>query len=127
MHHTTAAKRELFLDAFTRHPTISAAAAEACVHPSTVYRWIKANERFAEAVDIIRRGHDDEALSQIMDAMRAGDLETAKWLLTRPGRMFGPAPSGAAAPKGKDKAGKLKPPKVVLLPAEVAEDLPDGQ
>ena len=84
----TAQKREDFLAALRELGTVLRAAAAAGVDRSTVYRWKAKNKKFATELKHIREEQDDQAYALIFDAIQAGDIDAAKWLLTRPARRF---------------------------------------
>ena len=85
---TTTEKRNEFLEALRELGTVLRAAAAAGVDRSTVYRWKAKNKKFAEELKHIREEQDDQAYAIIFDQIKAGDIEAAKWLLTRPARRF---------------------------------------
>ena len=86
----TAERQKIFLRVFERKGTVRRAADAADVSRQTVSRWRKNNKRFAAAFEAIRDDHDDMAYGVIHDAIDEGDLQAARWLLTRPGRRFDP-------------------------------------
>lgn len=81
-------KQRLFLDAFRKLGTVTHAAPAAQVDRRTVQRWRKNNKKFNAEYMAIKDEQDDQAYRLIHDAIQAGDIDAAKWLLTRPGRRF---------------------------------------
>ena len=85
---TTIQKRRLFLKAYSELGTIMRAAPQAGVTRKTIYNWRDNNEDFAIAFAAVRDEQDDRAYELIFRAINKGDIEAAKWLLTKPGRLF---------------------------------------
>ena len=85
---TTTQKHKEFLEALRDLGTVLRAAAEVGVDRSTVYRWKAKNKKFATELKHIREEQDDQAYAIIFDQIKKGDIEAAKWLLTRPARRF---------------------------------------
>ncbi len=67
--------------------------AEACqatgVHRTTVWRWMKEDKAFAEAVWEIEEGVLDVAESKLVELVRAGNLQAIKFLLRSKARERG--------------------------------------
>ena len=85
---STKKKQDLFLQAYRSLGTITHASTAADIDRRTVQRWRKSNKKFDAEFVSIRDEQDDQAYKLIHEAIARGDIDAAKWLLTRPGRRF---------------------------------------
>lgn len=86
---------------------MSVSARKAGIVRTTVAAWRRDDEEFSAAEREIRQYARDILVTQVYREALNGDMDTARWLLSRPGWPFGPPAPAEVMQQGRENAIRL--------------------
>ncbi len=86
---TTAKKQEVFLECYEKSLIISTACKNANITRDSFYRWMREDEEFIKAVDLVRELRIDYAESRLFKQMDSGNSQATIFFLKTQGKSRG--------------------------------------